>query len=1377
MSVYKVGLEFNAKTQAIDDAAKKLNGIDNAIKSFKQNPLDALTQGARDLANASATAKQKLTDTTSAIRAQQLAQRALANEVRNLQQKEKALHEAAKARANGGAYTQKEKQALKDIAAQIDQTSSRYEAGKKTLVAYRHEIEKLNKAQQSGGGGGGGVLGGVMGMAEKFAPAASGMMAIAGTAALAAGAVAAAGAGVVAAIKPMVDFTNLVDRNRQQLTMFTHDALKTEAIIKSLQRTADATSLGLPGLLEATKTMAAYGIEAENAGAATKMLGDLALGDNEKLQRFSVNLAQISSLGKAYTVDLKQFGMAGIPIFAALSKTTGKSTAAIMKMAEEGKITYPIVIKALQSLTAAGADFYNGAEKGGTDFDRAMNQLTGAWEKLSIIIGNAVTPAVVATFKLLADILNAITTAITGVVNEMEWFALGIKDAFSKNVLLKNFASGLSIINGWFTKLSKSASFLLNPASFLLPPGLKEMVALAMQYQDIKDKDPKNKTNNAAANELERRKLAESAIAQARQAAIDEHAKLETDLAKEKAELNKQLGRNLADAERGYAVQLADFRISQLEKIAALERTMADERRTAEFKLAQDRQKLLNTKKDNEYSDQIRTAKSRGEDTSGLELAQKLAAVSAKSAADRKQAAFDQQTKEIELQRRLSDFKIQTQRQIGEMAKTYARQVEGIYRTAAQTLNDKLIAAALKSKTIFESIKIPTPSGDDSGGGGGGPTTSVATGAFLDLSKIIGKRESYGGDYTAYNRGGSNNGHTAHGSGKDPNLTNMTIAEIQRRQLAPGIPKNQELHAVGKYQIIGDTLKALLKGNYGNTGVKASDKFTPENQEKLGGALARNRIVANNPIATMRGLRQEWIGLQNEPDSKLLPAVKKLMYGGITEAAKSIAPPKPKTEQSAFLKNFPVKNKNPFDISNFDPSLLPKAKPVVAKPAIPAMPKPITAPGEEALQQKLRGQPANAIKPSTLGGGGIPITSPELEKSTNALMQTNKDSGKVAQLQRELEITKEIKDLVAGMNQGREAELSSAKRKNELDLATLELMKTGVTPELAAQLALNQQQNQTAAAALEAAKLDIESKLKEKDLTAEAKKEQELKLKLINEQIAANPALLAGLDEEAKKTKAISDAREAFNDSQKIKNHMDGMKKELNDTQGQVIKLSSAIESELGSAMSSAVSGMIDGTMSVQQAFQSMFANIGKAFIDMATQMLAKAIVLKAMGIMFPGAESAVTPIAPKLGPGFAAGGTPPVGVPSLVGEAGPELFIPGQTGLVVPNDIFTATRKAIKSGGGSDPDGTAFAENQQAIAYGNAINRERTIQQDFNSAMEAGYEPINVKVEAFDPSAAGLVTLGQLEQSNKMAVAQAQAKIMQKFKQNPGVRAGAGLR
>ena len=108
--------------------------------------------------------------------------------------------------------------------------------------------------------------------------------------------------------------------------------------------------------------------------------------------------------------------------------------------------------------------------------------------------------------------------------------------------------------------------------------------------------------------------------------------------------------------------------------------------------------------------------------------------------------------------------------------------------------------------------------------------------------------------------------------------------------------------------------------------------------------------------------------------------------------------------------------------------------------------------------------------------------------------------------------------------------------------------------------------------------------------------------------------------------------------------------------------------------MSSAITGLIDGTKTAQEAFADMFANIGKAFIDMATQMISKALVMKALGILLPGAgatgglgsgasalltggldfSGAFSSGGFGIG-GFANGGQPLPNVPSVVGEDGPE--------------------------------------------------------------------------------------------------------------------------
>jgi len=108
-----------------------------------------------------------------------------------------------------------------------------------------------------------------------------------------------------------------------------------------------------------------------------------------------------------------------------------------------------------------------------------------------------------------------------------------------------------------------------------------------------------------------------------------------------------------------------------------------------------------------------------------------------------------------------------------------------------------------------------------------------------------------------------------------------------------------------------------------------------------------------------------------------------------------------------------------------------------------------------------------------------------------------------------------------------------------------------------------------------------------------------------------------------------------------------------------IVSLAGTVESELGSAMSNAITGLIDGTKTAQEAFSTMFKNIGKAFIDMATQMIAKALILKVLGIAFPGAGG---------GAGRASGGPVLPGNTYLVGEHGPELLtMNGNSGNVTP--------------------------------------------------------------------------------------------------------------
>ena len=242
------------------------------------------------------------------------------------------------------------------------------------------------------------------------------------------------------------------------------------------------------------------------------------------------------------------------------------------------------------------------------------------------------------------------------------------------------------------------------------------------------------------------------------------------------------------------------------------------------------------------------------------------------------------------------------------------------------------------------------------------------------------------------------------------------------------------------------------------------------------------------------------------------------------------------------------------------------------------------------------------------------------------------------------------------------------------------------------------------------------------------------------------------------------------------------LERNLGDTRGQIASLARTIETELGSALSNAITGLIDGTTTVQEAFGNMFANIGKAFIDMAAQMLAQKAILSLLSAFTSGGGmgsgggyfdkfTGLGTAGPNFG--LATGGTAEGGQPYTVGEAGPELFIPGVTGTVTSNDQFEAARNAMGGGGGSTNE-EAFAENSNSITTTNSYMRERSME---NSNQTAAGPGGSVIVETQVINNVEYASVDQVQAAAAGAAKQARAQVFSDLRNRPASRAQIGMR
>jgi len=140
--------------------------------------------------------------------------------------------------------------------------------------------------------------------------------------------------------------------------------------------------------------------------------------------------------------------------------------------------------------------------------------------------------------------------------------------------------------------------------------------------------------------------------------------------------------------------------------------------------------------------------------------------------------------------------------------------------------------------------------GGEAGGGIGASLTTPSGNVVGRLLEYIGKKESNG------------NYNILVGGKTEPNLTNMTIAEVQEYQRGM-IQRGHESTAVGKYQIIRKTLQGLVAQGY----AKPEDKFSAGIQDRLAIGLLKNRGLEKYQAGKMPkdqfadNLSKEWASL------------------------------------------------------------------------------------------------------------------------------------------------------------------------------------------------------------------------------------------------------------------------------------------------------------------------------------------------------------------------------------------------------------------------------------------------------------------------------------------------------------------------------------
>jgi tape measure domain-containing protein len=249
------------------------------------------------------------------------------------------------------------------------------------------------------------------------------------------------------ALKTADDFQTM----KNQFGILLGDMEAGAGLFNEIKAFNDKTPFDMSTLTQATNVLIAAKVPLQDLQDQLTKFGDLSQGNSQKMTSYVNAFSQAAAKGKADMQVLNTYIHQGVPILDTLAKNFGKTTAEIVEMSSEGKISFADFSKALDDLTAAGGQYFGGMELASKSLAAMQEGLKEATNSLAASFGDMLLPIAIAVVGALTEITNAINespilkgllvgalVAITGYLGAM---AVKAGIAFAQQMAL-NFAVG-----------------------------------------------------------------------------------------------------------------------------------------------------------------------------------------------------------------------------------------------------------------------------------------------------------------------------------------------------------------------------------------------------------------------------------------------------------------------------------------------------------------------------------------------------------------------------------------------------------------------------------------------------------------------------------------------------------------------------------------------------------------------------------------------------------------------------------------------------------------------------------------------------------------------------------------------------------------------
>lgn len=341
--------------------------------------------------------------------------------------------------------TLKWKQAVNEATAQLTRMEKQLEQATNETEDFGNEADKASKQVDDLGDEANTASGHMEGLANSLKTG------VTAGAKAAATAIAAASAAVVALGTVGLDYNKQMESYTTNFDVMLGDTAAAAEKVEELKEMGAKTPFEMADLASATQTLLAFNVSSSDTGDILTQLGDISLGNVQKLESLTRAYGKMNASQKVSLEDINMMIDAGFNPLLLVAAETGEAMTDVYKRISDGGVAFSEIQDAIKKATAEGGQFYKGMEKASKTTDGLISTLE---DNAKALVGEV--------FKPVSDGLrDDVLPAAIGAVEDLS-------KAFQEDGIEGMIDAGSEMLGELVSELAKGGPKLVKSGTSLL---------------------------------------------------------------------------------------------------------------------------------------------------------------------------------------------------------------------------------------------------------------------------------------------------------------------------------------------------------------------------------------------------------------------------------------------------------------------------------------------------------------------------------------------------------------------------------------------------------------------------------------------------------------------------------------------------------------------------------------------------------------------------------------------------------------------------------------------------------------------------------------------------------------------------------------------